>query len=454
MSVEVKVHPGQLPPLWGLSATFFSNLHALFFDNEGETAMLEEQVKGIKTYGGRLAPIIDLLFRGGRNMLVLEAAPDPALLGYFRDRLGLSLPEVEILPHGVYQGLGSGEGRAGADGIDGMLERIGEHPSDCVDGFVTDSTLARLAGRFGKPTLSTVEGSRRGNNKLRLVQFLEASGLPTFDTEVADCHADLGLCLERIGRRGYRRAVVKSQLGASGIGMMRLEARPDEAERVPPCLFFEGPCLVQGWIEDAVDGARVLGSPSVQIFAGEDAVHLYDLTEQILSHHSVHEGNMSPPPYLDERPWLREEILRQAGMAATWLHDQGYRGTASADFLLVERDGDVTPIVCEINARVTGATYPAVLSRHFMPRGAWLMRNLSFRQREPAGALLSGLERTGCLFAPGRERGALPINFNSDSQGRIQKGQFLCMGADLEDCRRVLAEVESQLPVETQYDRD
>lgn len=187
--------------------------------------------------------------------------------------------------------------------------------------------------------------------------------------------------------------------------------------------------MVQGWIKPGEFGVSRVHSPSAQLFLDEQGVVIYDLTEQILSHESVHEGNESPPPYLAAHPEWRAEMIRQAGEAGRWLHGCGYRGTASADFLLTEQDdGGFTVYVCELNARVTGATYPSVLARHFMPGGAWLLRNLRFTEPVPGDELMQLLRTAHDLFVPGEsEKGIMPVNFNTADDGLVHKGQFLCL---------------------------
>ncbi|MCB1207974.1 MAG: hypothetical protein KDK97_01545, partial [Verrucomicrobiales bacterium] len=225
---------------------------------------------------------------------------------------------------------------------------------------------------------------------------------------------------------------------------------------MPASFFHEGPCMVQGWLRAGLHGVTRVFSPSVQMFLNHDSVYLYDLTEQILSHDSVHHGNESPPGYLAEFPGLMEELFRQAGIAGGWLHDQGYRGTASVDFLVAGLDvpGECRVYVCEINARVTGATYPSVLARYYQPRGGWLMRNLRLDHPVSGTEVLDSLEQHGHLFRPGRERGILPINFNLTADGLVGKGQFLCMGATSAECHEMLQRAEEDLPIDWQYVRD
>ncbi len=346
---------------------------------------------------------------------------------------------------------GDTEGKAG---VARECARIARHAAGWVDGFVTDRRLERVARALGKRTVSTCGGSREGNNKHLLHRHLENAGYDVFETYLAASAEDLPEYLSRLRASGYPRAVLKAQVGASGFGMLRVSTGEPLAAEVPAYMFFEGPCLVQGWLDEQVEGVRSIGSPSVQMFLDDHSVNIYDVTEQVLSDESIHEGNLAPPPTLERRARAREQILEQAEAAGTWLHGRGYRGTASADFLLVERDGRTEVRVCELNARVTGATYPAVLARHFRPRGAWLMRNLRFHATLKADSLLQTLDRAGCLFRPGDACGMLPINFNPGPDGRVVKGQFLCLARNIADCAANLAQSEAVLPVDWAYDRD
>ena len=59
--------------LWDRRVIFVANLLGLFFGNEKETGELMDQVGPLETYGGRLVPVLDLLFRGAEdNIVILE----------------------------------------------------------------------------------------------------------------------------------------------------------------------------------------------------------------------------------------------------------------------------------------------------------------------------------------------------------------------------------------------
>lgn len=462
MTPEIHVAPGKLPPFWDRGVLFFCNLHSIFYDNDAEAAELIQQIAGARSYGGRVVSILNLLFHRGPNKILLEAAPEPNLMDYLSGDLGLSLPAVEVLDRRGYQDLAA-KLKAGrrADPSQNYpsqnhppIDELKKHPAAWIDGYVTDANLVRVAAGLGKKTVSPLDGSKDGNNKYLLYLHQVEQGLPVFDTLTASDPAGVAPCLARLRAMGYRKAVVKAQIGASGYGMIKLEIGKFRPESVPEYLFFEGPCMVQGWLDEQAPGVERVGSPSVQMFLNDASVYLFDWTEQILSDESIHEGNVSPPPYAAAHPGLEEEIFRQAAIAGEWLHARGYRGTASADFLVIRKNGATETILCEINARVTGATYPSVLARHFMPGAFWSMRNIQFRSALDGAEILSLMDGAGELYHPGREKGIIPFNFNTGEDGKVTKGQFLCLGRDHRVCDGLLAGAWAELPVEWGYDRD
>lgn len=432
---------------------FFANLLSLFFGNRGGASLLADEIQWVDSYGGRLLPALGLIFGSGNHVLVLEREPDRALSDFF-EVIGLELPKQQILTRAGFLELGQALEGGGQPDLP-LLRRLRAEPAEVVDGFVTDPTIGRIAEALGKRTLSTPEGSHRGNNKLLLHRHLEATGLPVPPTLLAESPEDVARSIAELGRAGHRHAVIKAQIGASGIGLTKTPTDPGDLA-VPPSFFHEGPCMVQAWLEPGVHGIESVLSPSVQLFVDEGTIYLYDLTEQILdAEHSIHQGNEAPPPYVLRRPGIADELFRQAGEAATWLHGQGYRGAASVDFLVACPAGRAPVVyVCEINARVTGATYPSVLARHFRPRGAWRMRNLELARPMDGARLLERLRRKGELFDPARPRGILPVNFNLDPEGRVRKGQFLAMAGDLLECRHLLDTARADLPVKWDYTHD
>ena len=181
---------------------------------------------------------------------------------------------ILILHHDGYEtlcdGLRAAASRHDAE-QDPAVVRIARHSAAWIDGFVTDAMLTGAAEILGKRTVSSAEIGRRGNNKLLLHRFLEAQGFPVFDTQTAESAGEVAAAAAVLRKQGYRRVVVKAQIGASGIGMRKLDASNPELEAVQQHMFYEGPCLVQGWLDDDFDGVRQIGSPSVQMFLDDSA---------------------------------------------------------------------------------------------------------------------------------------------------------------------------------------
>jgi hypothetical protein len=453
---EIRVSSDELPPTWPENAVFVSNLLGLFFENDAQMELLKSEIGEVDSYGGRLLPVVDLLFRGaGGNLLTLERRPDPDLRRFFEEEAGLGLPEQTIFSHRDYLEIDRPESDW-PESVARCLAAIRDHPAPWIDGYVTDHRLVRIAELTGKRTLSEHRGSRTGNDKAALHRFLEEAGLPVPRTEYVETPDALAPAVERLRRHGHARAVIKAAVGASGIGMVKIADTGDcraTLEGIPGHFFEPGPCLVQAWLRPGEHGISKLHSPSAQLFLDAGHVRIFDLTEQLLDDDSIHEGNESPPPYLRGGGAWRDELYRQAGEAGTWLHRQGYRGAASVDFLLAERSGgEATVYVCEINARVTGATYPSLLAKRFLPAGAWLLKNLRFREPLAGGELLAHLRDAHELFLPGRERGIFPVNFNFGPDGLIHKGQFLCLASSIETGTELLELARLKLPCDP--DRD
>lgn len=444
--------PGQMPKLWDRQVIFFANILSLFFGNDEEADVLRKEVGALETYGSRLVPLLNLMFQGEDNLLILQSQPDDILLEYFRKQLNLSLPKVKTLPYDVYTSVADKKG-VKSEAVQEFIQILKDHPAQWMDGYVTDDVINRLAKLAKKKTICHEKGSLKGNNKLLLHQHLEKRGLPIFETRIAKNKKEVTKWLGHLYELDYRWAVVKAPIGASGIGIQKIDlAHSNGALNLPNYLFFEGKCMVQGWMDSSLPGVNYIGSPSVQMFLSDDEVSLFDITDQILSPESVHEGNMSPPDYLKED--IQEELMRQGEEAGSWLHSQGYRGTASTDFHLIKRDGKCEIRICEINARVTGATYPSILARHFMPTGAWLMRNIRFAPAQKTDILLKELNKAGLLYKPSMKEGVLPFNFNPDSDGGIVKGQFLFLGESLKDVRYLLGKLTTIEAIKGDFDRD
>ena len=95
----VQIVTEELPPFWNRSVLFFCNLRSIFYENDAEAAELVRRITGAQSYGGRAISILNTLFHGGPNKILLEAPPEKNLLDYLSGDLKLSLPTFEVLDH-------------------------------------------------------------------------------------------------------------------------------------------------------------------------------------------------------------------------------------------------------------------------------------------------------------------------------------------------------------------
>ncbi|MBF0274734.1 MAG: hypothetical protein HQK84_05835, partial [Nitrospinae bacterium] len=317
MTVNVRCISGELPDFWNRETVFFTNIQSLFYGNEELTEILKREISGVPTYGGRVIPILNLLYKGGKNLIYLESEPDKSHLNYLSGELGLRLPDIRVLDHNEYLHLTQDTSEKS------VLMEVQNHQCKWIDGYVTDKVLIDIALATGKKTIASYLGSKNGNNKSLLYHHFKKLGLPTFDTISASNNHEVLKALEELRKQGYKKAVIKSQIGASGFGLVKHLLENSLQKDFPPYFFYDGPCLVQGWIDESIDGVEIIGSPSVQMFLSDKEVFLFDMTDQFLSPDSLHQGNISPPPFLEKTSSLKSELLNQATEGGKWLHTGG-----------------------------------------------------------------------------------------------------------------------------------
>lgn len=434
-----------LPQMWDHNVHYFANVLGMFFGNSMQTKELKEKIGGVESHGGRFAPVLNIMFQGlGDNVLYVEKSPDPILLQYFRN-LGLSIPEIVVLSHEEIYNLSP----------EVLQKRCHSGESIWLDGYVIDENLEQLGQAVNHQLVTSYAASKSGNNKGELHEFLKANELPVFETLFANDTEEAKGCLKTLAKRGYKKGVVKSVIGASGVGMKKMSTTETEGVEIPESFFFEGPCMVQGWLDKERSGVKEVLSPSVQIFIKDEVISCFDVTEQFLSGSSIFKGNECTPSYLGwpDYTGLKAELLRQSEIVGNWLHGLGLRGPASIDFLVVNSDKLREVYVCEANARVTGATYPSLLARSLQDGGDWMMRNLKFRKPVPTRKLLRQLSDHGYLYEPGKLQGLLPYNLYTCDHGRVEQGQFLVMAPEITTCKGLLIEAERDMPIDWDYER-
>ena len=87
---------GTIPPARSGNVAFFANLQHIFFDNEALKEELSATVHTLDSYGGRLLPVIGLLWDGPQNILILERPPLPGVTDYLGGALGLRVYYLQI----------------------------------------------------------------------------------------------------------------------------------------------------------------------------------------------------------------------------------------------------------------------------------------------------------------------------------------------------------------------
>ena len=447
----MRVRLGRPPSGWPTSAVFLANIDCIFYGDPEKTRHLRENVTGFSGYGTRMLPVLGLLHRGAGNVLLLAEGPDPLLRSYFGETLGLALPRIIRL--GPIEAETT-EARLAAN--EELLHELGRLPARRLDAYVSDPFMEDLAARIGKPLLNSYRESLHANDKVRLFRFLRDAGLPVFDGGEVAPGEGLGRRLDRLQSMGYARAVIRSSLGASGFGMSIVDLAERPRPPVPDFVSKKGSVLVHGWIEEGRRATGRILSPSVQFFCHDrNRATIFDVTQQILRDNAVHEGNVSPPAFpLAPGEEVFDELMRQARLVTAWVAGTGYQGTGSIDFLVFPATGRLHVHVCEVNARVTGATYPSLLARRFRPDGAWLMRNFGFDGCLDTARTFAVLESRGLLYRPGAPSGALPINLIAGPGGRLTKGQVLFLDESPAACRELVERFVRAMPPRCVYDRD
>ena len=233
----IKIQSAERPPSWDRRALFFSNIHSIFYGNVDETRQLMDEITGSHSYGGRVMSILDLLFRERPNFILLEVAPEPSLIEYLGGQLDLSIPRYDTIDLAGYERVASAMNLEAAAKTP-LFRKLREHPAEWVDGFVTDTKLVRIAELLGKQTVSSLEGSKNGNNKYLLYCHQVEQQLPVFDTLLATNREQTCARFDELAASGYRKAVVKAQIGASGYGMIVTALGEPEEDNGAGVSFF------------------------------------------------------------------------------------------------------------------------------------------------------------------------------------------------------------------------
>ena len=211
--------------------------------------------------------------------------------------------------------------------------------------FSINEHVELLAEKIGAKCLVSSEVSRLANDKLKLKQFLEKSGLPTVDGVYTSDPAIIALYFSKEDHYFF-----KDPHGVSGYGFW--SNHNNTLEQI--LSEYNGHDII---IERVIEKES---SPSIQFLIYEEfgVKHacIFGFTDQILEWGQHYLGNESPSKYLGSH--LQTEFLRQSEVIMWYLFEIGYVGFWWIDFMV----GDGQVYATEINARFTWATYPAITS--------------------------------------------------------------------------------------------
>lgn len=229
---------------------------------------------------------------------------------------------------------------------DWFIDQLRDRNFQNIVNFSVNEHVELLAEKIGAKCLVSSEISAIANDKLKLKQFLEHSGLPTIEGVYTD---DPEIITSYFWRKDHY--FFKDPQGVSGYGFWSNQNNTLEQ------ILSE-----YGWKNIIIE--RVIekeSSPSVQFLiyedAGEKYACIFGFTDQILQEWRYYLGNQSPSVYVDHH-YLRSEFMRQSEMIMHYLFEIGYVGFWWIDFMV----GDGQIYTTEINARFTWATYPAITS--------------------------------------------------------------------------------------------
>ncbi len=209
-----------------------------------------------------------------------------------------------------------------------------------------DSNVETLAKELWLQCHISSDINMRANNKLLLKKFLIQEGLPFVS---GTSSSDLKIIEEYYNMS--EEYFFKSPLGVSGYGFW--SNKKNTLNEI----------LDQYWWQEIIIEKVIqkIGSPSIQFVIDPSTKngYIFWLTDQILEDWQHYLGNISPSTFLHTHPEAIKEILFQSEMIINYISSLGYTWFWGIDFMVSDL-GEV--YATEVNARWTGATYPAISS--------------------------------------------------------------------------------------------
>ncbi len=227
-----------------------------------------------------------------------------------------------------------------------FLKTLREKSFKKIINFSIDARVEKLAKEIGAECIVSSEISEKANNKLLLKQYLIETWLPTVEGIFTN---NKDIITQYFHKKEHY--FFKSPQGVSGYGFWSNQKNTlDE--------ILHGYNWKELIIEQVIEKES---SPSIQfcIYWAEKKAIIFGFTDQILEGGQHYLGNKSPSIYFSTDKEITEECLRQSESIIQYIIQTWYVGFWGIDFMI---STDKKVYATEVNARFTGATYPAMSS--------------------------------------------------------------------------------------------
>jgi len=216
------------------------------------------------------------------------------------------------------------------------------------------------------------------------------------------------------------RVLIKGSIGSSGSSLFVVENNTESIQKALREIAEKTDNRIY-LVEIMLD---VVVSPNILMYIeqGNSEILCVSITDQILTDHLVHEGNIYPT-----RAKTLKEMMNSAHRMSKWLQSRGYGGLVGFDFgeYLNPETGGVEHFLAEINPRVNAAAYPKAMMEHFnkkLRQKGWpcIDSFLSAKIKTEARSFAELIELYGHLFfKPETGKGLFPYN-----TGCLKLGNF------------------------------
>jgi len=227
-----------------------------------------------------------------------------------------------------------------------LIERIRARKFKKIVPLFVDSSVEKLAEVLGIQLILSKEEVTQANDKLALKKFLISEKLPTVEGVSTDNPSIISEYFSRAEHYFF-----KSPLWVSWYGFW--SNKNNSLDQI--LSQYEGKEII---IERVIEK---IWSPSIQFFI--DSItwdgYIFAFTDQILENWQHYLWNSSPSTFLLTHPNIIDNIIEQSESIIGYMKSIWYRWFWWIDFM-IDAHGHV--YATEVNARFTGATYPAITS--------------------------------------------------------------------------------------------